>query len=408
MSRQYSPKAFMIEAPNRLLKEYYEGHALGEGIPWQHLSETDMGFVFKAYENAPEVVRRQMDNDFRDIHNLADEGGIKTLIEVGQSQFHDTDFISVFDGAEGHVERAFIAFLKYPEAFEEASYFHYADTVGHWRKRPRLPRMLSQPDDESRARLSKALSDYYRQKEGRGHGCDIEYHKRGERHYWFARPEDYAVSALIYDEQHVLSKQTQRPAFEVIFVYSESERSLDIRANGPKETLLDLQTLWGRSILECELGDPPADSIVYELDALRSRDFQFVIEPNDGVSEVRLRRLKLTVIGSDQRITLEAPARRDPKEVYDLLERVLKGLDVSDDLLRVVSAGIRLVFPGTGKRREEKLTFSVSHPNSCSLRCEPKHDIAKNLLKRWRLDVSGDSEDGPDEPGQPAQRIVHV
>lgn len=58
-----------------------------------------------------------MDNDFRGIHNLADEGGIKTLIDVGRSQFYDTDFISVFDGAEGHVERAFIAFLKHPEAF---------------------------------------------------------------------------------------------------------------------------------------------------------------------------------------------------------------------------------------------------------------------------------------------------
>lgn len=408
MPRHYSPRAFMIEAPNRLLKEYYERHGLGGNIPWQYLSERDIGRVVEAYENAPEQIRRKIDTDFRNIHKLADEGGIKTLIEVGQSQFHDIDFVSVFDGAEGHVERAFIAFLNHPEAFEEACHFHYADTIGHWRKRKRLPKMLKQPDEESRARLSKALSEYYRQKEGRGHGCEIEYYKRGDRHYWFARPEDYAVSTLIYDEEHKLSKQTQRPAFEVIFVYSESERSLDIRANGSKETLLDLQTIWGRAILECELGDPPADSVVYELDALRNRDFQFTLEPEDRVSEVRVKRLKLKVMGSEHRITLEVPARRDPTEIYDLLERVLRGLDLSNDLLRVVSAGIQLVFPGVGTRREEKLTFNVSHPDSCSLKCEPKHEIAKNLLKRWKLDVSGDSEGDPDESGQPAQRIIHV
>jgi len=406
MARHYSPKAFMIEAPNKLLKEYYELEGLNGDIPWQHLSERDIGRVFEAYENAAEPVRRRMDNDFRDIHNLANEGGIKTLIDVGQSQFHDTDFISVFDGAEGHVERAFIAFLNHHEAFEEASCFHYADTLGRWRKRKRLPRMLKQPDDESKSRLSKALSDYYRQKEGRGHGCDIEYHKRDNRHYWFARPEDYAVSVFIYDEQDQFDIKTQRPAFEVIFVYSESEHSLDIRASGPKETLLVLQTLWGRAILECEVGAPLADSVVYELGALRSRDFQFVLEPEDGVLEVRVKRLKLKIMGSSHRVTLEASARRDPKEVYDLLERVLKGLDVSDDVLHVASVGLQLVFPGKGTRRESTMMFDVSHPNSCSLRDEPKHLIAKNLLKRWGLDVSGSAQDDPDEPGQPAQRVI--
>ena len=266
--------------------------------------------------------------------------------------------------------------------------------------------MLKQPDDESKARLSKALSDRYRQKEGRGHGCDIEYHKRDHRHYWFARPEDYAVSALIYDEEHRLSKQTQKPAFEVIFVYSEPERSLDIRATGPKDTLVELQTLWERAILECELGDPLADSIVYELGALRSRDFQFILEPEDGVLEVRVKKLKLKIMGSSHRVTLEASARHDPKEVYDLLERVLKGLDVSDDVLKVASVGLQLVFPGKGTRRESTMMFDVSHPNSCSLRDEPKHLIAKNLLKRWGLDVSGNAQDDPDELGQPAQRVI--
>lgn len=406
MARHYSPKAFMIEAPNELLKEYYERHGLNSDIPWQHLSERDIGRVFEAYQNAPEDVSRSIDNDFRDIHSLGDEGGIKTLIDVGQSQFHNADFISTFEGMEGHLERSFFAFLRYPEVFDEASCFHYADTLGHWRKRDRLPKMLRQPDDESKARLSMALSGYYRQKEGRGHGCEIEYYKRGDSHYWFARPEDYAVSALIYDNEHKLNKQTQKPAFEVIFVYSEPDRTLNTRANGPKETLTDLQTLWGRAILEYELGAPPAGQVVYELGGLRSRDFQFTLEPEDGVSEVRVKRLKLKIMGTSHRITFEASARHDPKEIYGLVERVLKGLEVTDDVVQVSNAGLQLVFPGTGTRRESTLMFSVSHPNSCSLRNEPKHDIAKNLLKRWGLDVSGSAQDNSDEPGQPAQRVI--
>ena len=49
MAQHYSPKAFMIEAPNSLLKEYYERQGLNGDIPWKHLSERDIGRVFGAY-----------------------------------------------------------------------------------------------------------------------------------------------------------------------------------------------------------------------------------------------------------------------------------------------------------------------------------------------------------------------
>lgn len=34
MARHYSPKAFMIEAPNRLFKEYFERAGLKDDISW--------------------------------------------------------------------------------------------------------------------------------------------------------------------------------------------------------------------------------------------------------------------------------------------------------------------------------------------------------------------------------------
>jgi hypothetical protein len=54
----------MIEAPNRLLKEYYERVGLNGDIPWQHLAERNIDRVFEAYQKAPEKTRRQMDEDF--------------------------------------------------------------------------------------------------------------------------------------------------------------------------------------------------------------------------------------------------------------------------------------------------------------------------------------------------------
>jgi hypothetical protein len=135
----------------------------------------------------------------------------------------------------------------------------------------------------------------------------------------------------------------------------------------------------------------------------------FALQPEDGVSEVLVKRLKLRIMGSDRRITLEVAAKRDTKEIYSLLESVIKGLEVPDSILKVRNVGLQLIFPGAGTRREERFPFSVSHPNSCSLRSgDPKHEVAKQLLRRWKLDVSGDPKDDPEEHGQPAQRVIHT
>lgn len=406
MARHYSPKAFLLEAPNRLLKQYFERLEIGSDISWEHLAERDTDLIYRACETAKEDLRRQMDDDFRSIHSMADEGGTQLLIDTGHSQFHNVDFLKIFEQAESHLERSFLAFLSYYDVFEEASFFHYADNLGNWRTRDQLPEMQKQPDTESRKRFEQDLSEYYRRKEGRGYGCQIDYYKRENKHYWFAHPEDYAVARLVYTEDHQLSKETQRPAFELIFDYSEQDNILRIYAKCDKATLTDLQKVFGRAILGVDLGDPPANGVIYELDALRERSFQFHLELEDGVETVKVKKLKLKVMGSDQRITLETTAKRDSKEIYNLLDKVLAGGELPRDLLTVASVGLQLVFISNRSKRSKTLSFNVSYPDSCSLKLDPKHELAKSLLKRWKLDVSGRADYTPPEPRLDAQYII--
>ena len=411
MARQYSPKSFLRQAPNALLRSYLTSRAVGDDLPWDHLEEKNINPVYRAIDSAPDKLKAEIVRDFRDILDMADESGMKTLIDEGSSRHHGVDLAPLVRNSETLLEASFGVFLNYLEVFRVASQFHHADNLPSqsWQKRKGLPLASTPVEWEDTERLEAAISGYYREKEGRGQRCHIDHYERGGRLYWFAYPEDYPEGKLIYDDEGELRLQTQRPAFEVIFVYSSQKRSLETFARGGRKTGNELQVLFGKAVLGVELSESQDGGVVYELNALFHRDFPFPTDPQDGIEEVRVRRLRLNVMGQhSRRITLEASARDHPRAIYDLLDDVVAGDRIPKDLLRVQGAGFRLLFRPDVHSRRRVLTFSVSSPDSCSLKhdLDPRHEAARGCLKRWGIDVSDLSDDDPPRRGGNAQYVI--
>ncbi len=411
MARHYSPKSFLRQAPNALLRSYLRGRGVGTDLSWDHLEEKKVDPIYQAIDKAPDDVKAEIVRDFRDILDMADEGGARTLIEEGHFRHHGVDLAPLVENSETLLEASFGVFLNYPDVFGVARRFHHSDNLPSqsWQKRKGLPPATPLVGDEDTKRLEGAISGYYREKEGRGQQCHIDHYERGSRLYWFAYPEDYPAGVLVYDEQGELELRTQRPAFEVVFVYCGEEHSLDLFARGGRRTAVELQRLFGRAILGVELREADDAGIVYELDGLLDRDFPFVTEPEDGVAEVRVRRLRLNIMGQHtKRMTLEAGARDHPKSIYDLLDDVLAGDRILRDLLTVQGAGLRMVFRPDARNRRPVLSFSVSSPDSCSLKhnLDPRHETARKCLKRWSIDVSDRSDDDPPQRGGDAQYCI--
>lgn len=238
----------------------------------------------------------------------------------------------------------------------------------------------------------------------------MDHYSRGERLYWFVYLEDYAESQLGYDDMHQLEVQVRRPAFEIVLVYDTEECSLDTWLRGQKDRLASVQRVFANVVLGIEIGLHDPAAVVYSLQGLLSRSFPFPLEPEDGVESVQVRRLRMRVVGSgSRRITLEACADRNPDAIYDLLDDVLAGERITRDLLQMVSGSLQIAFKpkGTDKRRR-KLTFSVSEPNSCSLKYEERHLVAKDLLKRWGIDVSGPSDVTAADRRRRVQRTLRI
>ena len=180
-------------------------------------------------------------------------------------------------------------------------------------------------------------------------------------------------------EGKVFNRRPRHPAFEIIFVYSQNDGTLDIFLPGDKKPIPDLQTLFAKEILGAELGPDPKDERVYDLMPTLSNDFDFQFDADSGIESVAVRKLKLKVKGSNEKIQLEADITENELAVYDLLARLSEAIPRQS--LFVVQIGVVVTFtPKPGAKRASTRSFDISWPNSCSLKHDDKDLIIRKML----------------------------
>lgn len=388
MARQYQPRRFFRYAPNRLLHQYLtDRQVLGE-VDFGALTETQVEPIYEAWLKLPEEARNEIEQDFQEIDELATEGGSKAILD--EARWHGEDLAGEFAALSGFHEHAFWTFLERPKYWRGAVAFHRADTVpaSYWRKRKNLPRKPADVDPADIRKLEQNLSDYFHKMQGRGQNCKVDPYKRNDLDYFFAYPEDYAQASIEWEGKE-FKRRPHHPAFEIIFVYSRNDGTLDIYMTGDRKPVPDLQAIFADAILKAELGPDEKDERVYDLDPLRSRHFQFSYGPESGITDVAVKKLRLKVHGKNERIVLEADPSHNKHAVFDLLDKVTKAIPMQQ--VAITQVGIKVTFTyNPSLRKASARTFDINWPNSCSL----KHD-GRDLIIRKLLADSGIEPKGP-------------
>lgn len=423
MAEQYELRKFLRDVVPAILKEYFERIGWQPNVDWKQLTKSKIDPLFAAIQDAPEATRAQINEDFQQINGMATEGGIRTIIDEGR--FRHLDLGNELKDVSGLHNKVLRVFLDHPSVDDRpsilnvASRLNKADNVPDrsWRTRSGVPEVphAKAPDDEiaksleaGRKRLAEALASYYQVKEGRGYGCEVHHFERGARLYWFAYVRNYDCVIPEWGGSGVVPRKC-KPVFEVIFLHSNADRSLDICVKADKDTVAELRTLWARAVLGTEdLGTPPERGVEYELNILKTkREFSF--SHTDGIKDIRLNSLRLSLVGDkkNRRITLEANTRKDPKVVYALMDQVFKAPGqeggnqddkdprLSLDVVNVTQAVINFVFIADTRGGTKTITARITHPNSCSLKYEPKEEIARKYLRLWTIDVSQGPQPDP-------------
>lgn len=390
MANDYAPKLFLRQAENALLREYFTARGELGDIDWDNTEETDIDAIYAAWQALPEDKAEEIEQQFQDVFDLASAEGIRTLVEEGK--FQDIDLTEELDAHDGLLDKSFVVFLRHRDVFILSAILNYADHLNGRYRRKRKDMPKKQPDTSAAAikELGDAVGAYYRENQGRGKWCDADHYIRADRyHYFFAYPKDYTDTAVEWDDHGCRERRRRNPAFEVIFIYDPVDGTLDLYAQGDKNLKQDLQKLFARAILHEEIGEETRNSQPYELNRLKNRSFAFPTEPEDRITEVRLRQMRLSVVGNERkRITFEVPPKGGPADLHDLMRDALHEQRLPLSMVNVTSAVIQRRFNNAnGRGRSEKtVSFRISYPDSCNLKDKPEHLVARKYLKKWKLE----------------------
>ena len=363
MASQYSHKQFFRHMPNKQLEEYFDSKNIDLGLDFSELKEKDSEKIFNAFLKLTEEQQGVIEADFQNINAIACEGGIHALVD--EASFHQDDsFTQEIAAIDGFHTKAMWAFLEKHDYWRGASMFFHADNVSasYWKKRNDLPSAPPHVEQDDINKLAKFISEYFYSKQGRGRNCKVEPYRRHNKEYFFAYPEDFGQSGVEWVRDS-LETRSRHPAFEIIYVYSEDEGSLDIYAPRNTKAVHDLQNLFAENILRLgTLPDGKIDKRVYDLKPLEDVNFDFKIEPEAGIESVVVTRLRLTLKHGDRkRIILEANTSKNPVAVYDLLE------ELKPPPHYITQIGLKVTFEPVQGRRAKTKSFNITYPNSCAL-----------------------------------------
>jgi hypothetical protein len=99
MAQEYQPRRFFRKAPNRLLRLYFAARNVLSEVNFGALTETRVEPIYQAWLKLPDDARKEMEQDFQDIDELATEGGSKAILD--EARWHGEDLAEQFDSLTG-------------------------------------------------------------------------------------------------------------------------------------------------------------------------------------------------------------------------------------------------------------------------------------------------------------------
>lgn len=388
---QFNPKRVLRQTSNALLKEFFGQHNCHPTPSWEQLGETQVDEVFRALQSLPDGPREKIEVVLQDLDEVANEDGVRVMVE--EAAFRGVDIADDLEAMDSRFDKAMWVLLRHPDIWRAATMFARADDLSSgrsWRRRCDLPATNPQVDDAHKERLENALSAFYRERQGRGHHCHVDHFLRGgKQDYFFVYLSDYAGTHINFDDSGQFRRTPERRAFEVVFAYEQESGTLEMFAKGGAAVVEPLQQIFSRVILGEPLPPENPKDKPYRLDHLMKRGDGFPTDPEDGIREVSIRRMRLSVVGNRRRrLLLEPDAEDGPEAVYDMLEEDLNRQKLPRSILHVTKVTFRFLFNGQGRRKS--LTFDVTYPNSCNLKSKREEHrlLGEKYLKRFGIDVT--------------------
>ena len=389
MTHAYTLSTFLRQTPNALLADYFARRGLLGSVDFPSLGKTEVKPIMEGVEALDGDVRADVEADFQPVFSLASKAGTRVIVD--QAALRGLFIADEIEAMENHYHRGLWLLLEHgPPA---SSLFDDCVTIARFdelsfsasRRRKDLPRQVPRYDEDVLKQMATAISAVYKP-QGRGYRCKVDHYLRVDptRHCFYAYPEDYTTSELQF-EGSSLARRIRKSVFEVAMVFRPEEGVLEISAPGKKKDIQALQEVFCRCALGMDRLPPSSNLRCYELNGLKRRSFPFPTDPDDRIARVNVVALRLGVNGLPrQRVLIESDPRSD-LSLHDWVETVVDQQSVPMSMLDVAQAKIRVEWEPVNGAKAKTATFTLSVPDSCTLKDEPHHLVVKRYLKAWSI-----------------------
>ena len=173
MANDYTPKVFLRQTPNELLKAYFEALGVLKEIKWASLAETEVDAIYDAWQGREAAARADRERLSK---------GARTGNRRRRSRDHrgrpvpQAGLGPNSTAREGHHAKALWTFRNHTRVFDVASLMDSADHLDrrYRRKRNYTAEEGARRLQNARDSLSAALAAYYWETQGRGRNCKMD------------------------------------------------------------------------------------------------------------------------------------------------------------------------------------------------------------------------------------------
>ena len=107
---QYSPRTFFRHVPNAVLKEYFTSKGVLNGHDFSKVPEGEIEPIYEAWLSLPDDQRGEIERDFKEIDQLACEGGIRAVLD--EDKYRKENIIEDLEQHNGFHAKIFWLFLN--------------------------------------------------------------------------------------------------------------------------------------------------------------------------------------------------------------------------------------------------------------------------------------------------------
>lgn len=369
MSHTLDLPRFFQKAPKEWLQRYFAHRKVLANFDWNSVSKLKVDLLVHAWLQLDADLREQMSEDFCNLSLLATPAGKVSIIDEAAFCDKDDHVAQKLAELEDFMACAFWTYLERPQYWDNALFLAASDSKPrrYWRKRI-VPPLDRETTGEDGRRLSEAITKLFTEREGRGRYCQIHQIRRGGREYYFAYPQDHRQTSVEYEKDGRQTKRPYTPAFEIIFVHNDKDRTLNIWHQGSGDRVKDLQVAFAQTVLKADIPKvSPKDLQFYELSRFGEKDFSLHLPLSLGIKSIEVRKIRIQVLGPEKytmRIDLSDGCPRHV--LYDKLAEMTQAIPRS--MWHVSQVGLKAIFELQPSQNKAKTrSFEVTWPNSCSL-----------------------------------------